>query len=73
MVDNLFSDWVGEHILDSITQDIQEHLFDQWNDSNLNEGNLYAEYRFFEHASPEVKDQYNKHYGYVEGDEYFLC
>ena len=73
MVDNLFSDWVGEHILDSITQDIQEHLFDEWNNSNLNEGNLYAEYRFFEHASPEVKDQYNKHYGYIEGDEYFLC
>ena len=73
MVDNLFSDWVGEHILGAIQTDIEEHLFEQWNNSNLDEGNLYAEYRFFEFASPEIKKQYNEHYGYVEGDEYYLC
>ncbi len=72
MVDNLFSDWVGEHIIDAITQEISEHLFDEWNNSNLNEGSLYADYRFFEFASPEVKQKYNEHYGYVEGDDYYL-
>jgi hypothetical protein len=70
--DDLFSDRVGDHILGAIQVDIEEHLFEQWNNSNLDEGNLYAEWRFFEFATPEIKKQYNEHYGYVEGDEYYL-
>lgn len=72
-MDELFSDTVNEMILDSITMEIQENLFDQWNNSNLDEGILYAEYRFFEYASDDVKQQYNEFYGYGVNDEYYLA
>jgi len=47
MTDDLFSDRIGEHILGAIQVDIEEQLFEDWNNSNLDEGNLYAEWRFF--------------------------
>lgn len=69
----MFTDTIGEHITGAMEQEIAEDLFDQWNSSNLDEGNEYAEYRFMEFASPELKQQYNEYYGYTEKDEYYLC
>ena len=67
-----FTDTVGLHILGAIQQEISEHLFDQWNSRNLDEGSDYAEWQFMAYASDELKQQYNEYYGYIEGDDYLL-
>jgi hypothetical protein len=68
-----FIDTIAEHIIGAMQQEIGEDLFDQWSNKNLDEGVEYAEYEFMQYASPELKQQYNVYYGYVEGDEYYLC
>ena len=68
-----FIDTIAEHITGAMQQEIGEDLFDQWSNKNLDEGAEYAEYEFMAYASPELKQQYNVYYGYVEGDEYYLC
>ena len=72
MTDDLFSDRVGDHILGAIQVDIEEHLFEQWNNSNLDEGVEYAEFRFIQFAPDSVKQSYNEFYGYKEGDEFYV-
>jgi hypothetical protein len=68
-----FTDTLGEHILGAIQVDIEEQLFEQWNDRNLDEGSEYAEFKFMEFAPNNVKQSYNEYYGYKEGDEFYLC
>jgi hypothetical protein len=68
-----FTDTLGEHILGAIQVDIEEQLFEQWNDRNLDEGSEYAEFKFMEFAPDNVKQSYNEYYGYKEGDEFYLC
>ena len=67
-----FTDTVGEHILGAIQVDIEQPLFEDWNQSNLDEGEAYAEYRFMQFAPDNLKQSYNEYYGYIEGDEYCL-
>lgn len=67
-----FIDTVAEHITGAMQQEIGEELFDQWSNKNLDEGADYAEYMFMQYASPELKQQYNEYYGYIEGDEFLL-
>ena len=68
-----FTDTVGEHILGAIQVDIEEHLFEQWNDKNLDEGSEYAEWQFMSFAPANLKQSYNEYYGYKEEDEFYLC
>jgi hypothetical protein len=68
-----FIDTIAEHITGAMQQEIAEELYDQWSNKNCDEGPEYAEYEFMAYASPELKQQYNVYYGYVEGDEYYLC
>jgi hypothetical protein len=68
-----FIDTVAEHITGAMANEIGEELFDQWSYNNLEEGEAYAENRFMEYGSPELKKQYNEYYGYTEKDEYYLC
>ena len=67
-----FIDTVAEHITGAMQQEIAEELFDQWSNKNLDEGRDYAEWQFMQYASPELKQQYNEYYGYIEGDEFLL-
>jgi hypothetical protein len=67
-----FIDTIAEHITGAMQQEISEDLFDQWSNKNLDEGSDYAEWQFMQYASPELKQQYNEYYGYIEGDEYLL-
>jgi hypothetical protein len=53
-------------------QEIAEELFDQWSNNNLEQGEDYAENMFMQYASPELKQQYNEYYGYIEGDDFLL-
>jgi hypothetical protein len=69
----MFIDTLAQHVVDVMNDEISEQLLDDWNNSNLDEGQEYAEFKFMEFASDDLKKQYNEYYGYVEGDEYFLC
>jgi hypothetical protein len=68
-----FIDTIAEHITGAMQQEIGEELFDQWSYNNLEEGSEYAENQFMQYASDDLKKQYNEFYGYVEGDDYYLC
>ena len=68
-----FTDTVGEHILGAIQVDIEQALFEDWNNANLDEGTEFAEYRFMQFAPLNLKQSYNEYYGYKEGDEFYLC
>ena len=72
MAVEMFTDNLGEHIMGAIQVDIEEHLFEQWNNSNLDEGEDYAEHEFISFAGPEIQKSYNEFYGYKEGDEYYF-
>lgn len=67
-----FIDTVAEHITGAMIQEISEDLYDNWSNKNLDEGADYAEHEFMQYASPELKQQYNEYYGYIEGDEFLL-
>jgi hypothetical protein len=69
----MFTDTLGEHITGAIQVDIEEQLFEDWSNNNLDEGEEYAEFKFMEFAPDNVRQSYNEYYGYKEGDEYFLC
>ena len=68
-----FTDTVGEHILGAIQVDIEQALFEDWNNANLDEGEAFAEYRFMQFAPDSLKQSYNEYYGYTEKDEFYLC
>ena len=68
-----FTDTVGEHILGAIQVDIEQSLFEDWNNTNLDEGSEFAEYKFMQFAPDTLKQSYNEYYGYTEEDEYYLC
>jgi hypothetical protein len=72
-MDKMFTDDMNEMLLNAITNDIEEHLYQQWNDKNLDEGVEYAEFEFMQFAPDNVKQSYNEYYGYKEGDEFYLC
>jgi hypothetical protein len=67
-----FIDTLAEHITGAMIQEIAEELFDQWSNNNLEQGEDYAENMFMQYASPELKQQYNEYYGYIEGDDFLL-
>ena len=69
----MFTDTLGEHIMGAIQVDIEEHLFELWNNANLDEGEEYAEWKFLQFAPDSVKQSYNEFYGLTEKDEYYLC
>lgn len=68
-----FLDDMPQHILDSEIQDISEQLFDEWMDSNLNDGQFWADRRFAEMSlSKYTKQAFNSFYGLTEEDEEYL-
>jgi hypothetical protein len=69
----MFTDNMNQMLLDAIQADIEQQLFEDWSNNNLDEGEEYAEFKFMEFAPDNVRQSYNEYYGYVEGDEYFLC
>ena len=44
----------------SIQFDIEEQLFEDWSNSNADEGPEYAEWRFMEFAPDDIKKQYEE-------------
>ena len=64
---------INQMVIDAEATYIAEELFQQWTDSNLDEGTFYADYRFAEMCeSEELKKAFNTYYELKEGDEYYV-
>ncbi len=64
---------INQMVIDAEVQTISEHLFQEWTNSNLDEGTFYADYRFAEMCeSEELKKAFNQFYDLKEGDEYYV-
>ena len=64
---------INQMVIDAEMTSIGEHLFQEWNDSNLDEGLFYADYQFALMCdSQELKKAFNTYYELNEGDEYYV-
>ena len=64
---------INQMVIDAEITYIAEELFQQWTDSNLDEGTFYADFRFAEMCeSKEIKQAFNTYYELKEGDEYYV-
>jgi hypothetical protein len=69
-----FLEDVNQMVIDACYQDIAEQLLDDWINSNLNEGQYYADKQFAEMSGDKfVQSEFNKFYNLKEGDEDYLC
>jgi len=68
-----FLDDENQMIIGAEIQHISEQLFDSWMDSNLDEGTLYADWRFAEMCdSNELKKKFNEYYKLQKDDYYYV-
>jgi hypothetical protein len=69
-----FLEDVNQMVIDAAISDIGEQLFDDWMNSNLDEGQYFADKRFAEMSGDKfIYDEFNKHYELTEEDEDYLC
>jgi hypothetical protein len=69
-----FLEDVNQMVIDAAISDIGEQLFDDWMNSNLDEGQYFADKRFAEMSGDKfIYDEFNKHYKLTEEDEDYLC
>ena len=68
-----FLDNENQMVIDAIIEEVSEQLFDDWNNANLDEGEMYADYRILELAGDNyLNRRFNEFYDLKEGDEYYL-
>jgi hypothetical protein len=64
---------INQMVIDYEIQAISEHLFQEWMDSNLDEGILYADYQFASMSdSKEIKQAFNKFYNMNPDEQYYI-
>lgn len=64
---------INQMVIDAEIQGISEHLFQEWMDSNLDEGSFYADYQFAVMCdSKEIKQAFNQFYDLKEDDEHYV-
>ena len=65
-----FLDNENQMVVDAILSDIADQLLQDWIDSNLDEGQYYADMQIAVRSGDEfIRDKFNKFYGLKEGDE----
>ena len=63
----------NQMVIDAIYTDIGEMLVEEWVNSNLDEGQFYADYRFAEMSNDNyMKGRFNQFYDLKPGDDYYL-
>ena len=68
-----FTDMLDDDLRYDTFEHISNQLFDDWNDANLNEGIMYADFRIAEMSGdPVIIAAYNEHWQLKEGDEYYI-
>ena len=69
-----FLEDVNQMVIDACYQDIAEQLLEDWINSNLDEGQYFADKQFAEMSGDKfIQDEFNKFYELKEGDEGDLC
>ncbi len=64
---------INQMVIDAEITSIGEQLFEDWNNSNLDEGTFWADYQFALMCdSKELKQAFNTYYELKEGDEYYV-
>jgi HSP20 family molecular chaperone IbpA len=64
---------INQMVIDAEIQGISEHLFQEWMDSNLDEGSFYADFRFAEMCdSKEIKKAFNQFYDLKPDEQYYV-
>jgi hypothetical protein len=63
----------NEMVIDATYSEIGEMLVEDWVNANLDEGQLYADFRFAEMSdSNYLKGRFNQFYELNKGDQYYL-
>lgn len=63
----------NQMVIDITYQEIGEMLVEEWVNSNLNEGQLYADWRFADMSgSNYLKGRFNQFYELNKNDQYYL-
>ena len=63
----------SQEVVDAVIKEVSEQLFEDWNNANLDEGEIYADYRILELAGNNyLNGRFNQFYDLKEGDEYYL-
>jgi hypothetical protein len=68
-----FLDEENEQVVDLVEQEVAQELFNDWYNALLDEGQLYADYRFLLLADNNyLNGRYNQYYDLKPGDEYYM-
>ena len=60
----------NQMVIDAIYSDIGEQLVEDWINSNLDEGQMYADFRFAEMSNDNyIKGRFNRHYNLTPDDQ----
>lgn len=60
-------------LVNDATMHIAGKLFDEWNDSNCDEGLLYADWKFAQESDDAVIiDEFHRHWNIQKDDEYYI-
>ncbi len=63
----------NQMVIDAELQEIAEQLLDDWMNSNLDEGQLYADWRIADMSSSNyLKGRFNQHYDLTPDNQYYL-
>ena len=63
----------NQMVIDAELQEIGEMLLEDWMNSNLDEGQLYADWRIADMSSSNyLKGRFNQFYNLNKGDEYYI-
>jgi hypothetical protein len=68
-----FLDNENEMITGALIQEVSDQLFEDWCNANLDESDIYADYRLLELAGDNyLYNRFNEFYGLKPGDEYYI-
>jgi hypothetical protein len=68
-----FLENVNQMVIDAVYSEIADQLLDDWINSNLNEGQYYADKQFAIMSGDKfIFDEFNKFYELKEGDDDYL-
>ncbi len=63
----------NQMVIDAIYQEIGEQLVEDWVNSNLDEGQMYADFRFAEMSDSDyIKGRFNQFYNLTPENQYYL-
>jgi len=69
---SMFDD-INPMVQDAIKADVAFALLDEWNDSNLDEGTMYADYQIcLKYGDPLLQKQFNEFYKMTLTDDLYF-